>query len=116
MIVHSTTLSTNRRGAAATAPARVIVSPRPDPGGPLIIGVRAHALRLRRQCQAHSTLLGKLSVHDQGNGGVLKHMASYAAEDQLAEPRMRVSTHHQQITVKFLGSRQKSRPNNVFDR
>jgi hypothetical protein len=64
----------------------------------------------------HVTAPGKLSVHEQGDGGVLEHMASYAAEDHLAQPRMRVSAHHEQITVKFLGSRQEPRPNDVVDR
>ena len=48
-----------------------------------------------------------LPVHHQRDSGVLEHMARHAAEDQLAQARMRVGTHDEQITGKFIGRGQK---------
>jgi len=43
----------------------------------------------------HTATTGKLSVHHQGNRCVLEHVARDAAQDQLAEPRMRIGAHHE---------------------
>ena len=54
-----------------------------------------------------------LSVHHQRQSCVLKHMTRNTAQDQLAKARMRIGTHYEQITGKFIGRHQQPCANNL---
>ena len=54
-----------------------------------------------------------LPVHHQRHSCVLEHMARNTAQDQLTEARVRIGTHYEQVTGKFIGRRQQPCANHV---
>ena len=46
---------------------------------------------------------------------MLEHMARDTTQDHLADARVGIGTHYEQVTVKLIGRRQKPRANHVVD-